>query len=726
MQNGVHTDRRELLDLLDERFDLEEFRALCFQLGIKYDNLGGEGLRAKMLALLEMFVRRGKLRALVEAVQEIRPDLNLIPLQEDEHPGAPPRQLFVAFISALRPDTLAGMVSRLPIISHLRAETGAPGAAPATKTTDVGVAAAGQVPPDGLLQETWADGIALATFDDPTTLLNHVLMIAREAAGRDGARLRIGLYSDMVKVASAARGRQKIPLAAVGLARRVMNLGDDGHILASRLVAEYLEQTEWGRLFEETGKYEVKPRTFVEVYNLYDKVDHEFGNPARPTPKPPEQVLQKVNFPKVLRCSRTEKFTLLFCPHVSYAKVYFQVSSDNIRITCNNQEGDDNTFEFDFVNRSDSLKQTLEVAAKQIDADSMELIRVYCYEENGELTSPPVHRWLKLTPRVKPPDKVYDVVRLFLWLRDIFVCWPLWGQLAVLPATLLLAYFLLPVFLPAAWKDRIVRKWEEVLIATYWPERAEAWEDPIELDQKKQWIKRDDWAFTGLQAEPQEVPPVPVEGVEPEGGEAGGRTEPTEEEEDIADAAILLRGEGTGVYSKLGGGLAFYDFDMKFRVKFIKGNAARWIIRADAADKTWYEFELVKDGGRLYLNGYANSGSDRERLKGGGVDIPVGRCCRPEDEFIISAKVRRYQFSYCVSLQPRPLREDDDRTSVGKDWEAGVFEDQRRFGRLRHGNVGVLGRNDRGEGAGRTEGDVVLLHDWQITKPDTTPFCTAK
>lgn len=730
ISNVAHIDKKTILKFLNDRFDLEEFRTLCFQLGVKYDNLGGEGLEAKMRALVDMFGRREKLLALAEAIQESHPDLNIIPLGEEAQPGAVTKQIFVLYIETRRRDKLLGILSHVPLISHLLADKGVPVNAPATKAADF---KAGDEPdlPGDLLHIVRSDSIVLATYDDPSALLKHAMRIAREAKKADGVNLRIGIYSDAVQVSSAGDGPQDIPSEAVNLARRVMNLGDDGHMLASRLVAEYFEKKEFEQFFKAVGKYEVKPRAFIEVYNVADRTQREFGNPAKPVARAPEQVLHTCKFPKELRCSRAERIKLIFCPHVSYAKVVFQFSSEDLRLTCNNQEGEDNTFEFDFANRNDNLEQTFEIAARRIEADSLELVRIYCFDEHGELTSPSIHRWVKLRPRVPPPDKWSDVLRLIRWLGDVFMCWPLWVQLATVVGTLLIAFLLLPVFLPEVWQDRLNRFWEDALVRVYWPDRAEEWEDQIELNRNREWINRGDWEFTGLQVTPQEVPQLPLEGEAQatdggdnnQGAAIQGEAAQATPTPDIVDGVLLIKGDGYGISKKLGTEAAFYDYDLKFRVKFVKGNAVRWILRADPVKQSWYEFELRRDSGRLSLNGYVYTDAARapEPLKGSGAIIPIDGCCQSNDEILIMVKVRGYQFSHCVSVHPRPLLEEDERTSIGKDWEAGVLEDTRRFGRFRYGNVGLLGRHDEKEGESE-----VLLYSWQITPPDALPFCTAK
>ena len=59
-------------ELLDRHFDLEEFRTLCFELGVDADSLGGEGKSARMRELVRVLVRNGRLPHLITLAQRKR------------------------------------------------------------------------------------------------------------------------------------------------------------------------------------------------------------------------------------------------------------------------------------------------------------------------------------------------------------------------------------------------------------------------------------------------------------------------------------------------------------------------------------------------------------------------------------------------------------------------------------------------------------------------------
>jgi hypothetical protein len=71
------SSRAELHSLIDEHFDREELRTLCFDLAVDYDSLPAEGKRAKARELVALMERHGRLEALQEAVRRARPGLGL-------------------------------------------------------------------------------------------------------------------------------------------------------------------------------------------------------------------------------------------------------------------------------------------------------------------------------------------------------------------------------------------------------------------------------------------------------------------------------------------------------------------------------------------------------------------------------------------------------------------------------------------------------------------------
>ena len=71
-------DREYLIRLrqtLTGRFDVGELRTLCFDLGLDYDDLPGEGRASKARELIRYLERRGRIPDLVTVGGQMRPDV---------------------------------------------------------------------------------------------------------------------------------------------------------------------------------------------------------------------------------------------------------------------------------------------------------------------------------------------------------------------------------------------------------------------------------------------------------------------------------------------------------------------------------------------------------------------------------------------------------------------------------------------------------------------------
>ena len=74
----------ELNSKMNQYFSLAEIESLCFDMGIDFDSLGGEGRGAKIRELIEFCRRRGRDEELVAKVRAERPQV--------AWPGPPPRK----------------------------------------------------------------------------------------------------------------------------------------------------------------------------------------------------------------------------------------------------------------------------------------------------------------------------------------------------------------------------------------------------------------------------------------------------------------------------------------------------------------------------------------------------------------------------------------------------------------------------------------------------------
>lgn len=100
----------QLHDLINDAFDLDEFRELCLHLEVKYDNLRGETLSARIHDLVQRQSRQGKLDTLLHYCAYLRPNtkwpepsapvaLNAAPAPVTA-PQRNPRQIFLSHAGA--------------------------------------------------------------------------------------------------------------------------------------------------------------------------------------------------------------------------------------------------------------------------------------------------------------------------------------------------------------------------------------------------------------------------------------------------------------------------------------------------------------------------------------------------------------------------------------------------------------------------------------------------
>jgi class 3 adenylate cyclase len=133
---------------------------------------------------------------------------------------------------------------------------------------------------DDLIGLPTGDGMALAFFGSPTAPAECAVEIAQSVRGRPHISLRMGIHSGGVYHVSDINANLNVSGGGINIAQRVMDCGDDGHILISRTVAELLAQlTRWTAHLTDLGDVEVKHGVRVHLYNLHSD---DFGNAETP------------------------------------------------------------------------------------------------------------------------------------------------------------------------------------------------------------------------------------------------------------------------------------------------------------------------------------------------------------------------------------------------------------------------------------------------------------
>ena len=124
------------------------------------------------------------------------------------------------------------------------------------------------------------DGMALAFFTRVDAPVRCALEIAEALKTHPKIELRMGVDSGPVDQIMDVNDRPNVAGAGINMAQRVMDCGDEGHILLSKRVAADLAQySKWQPHLHELGEAEVKHGVIVALVNLYTG---DVGNPAVP------------------------------------------------------------------------------------------------------------------------------------------------------------------------------------------------------------------------------------------------------------------------------------------------------------------------------------------------------------------------------------------------------------------------------------------------------------
>src|SRR5260370_14684319 len=131
-----------------------------------------------------------------------------------------------------------------------------------------------------LIRIPTGDGMALVFRTLPEAPARCALEITKALREEPEMQLRMGIHSGPVSDVTDVNERANVAGAGINMAQRVMDLGDAGHILLSRHVAEDLEHyARWQPYLHDLGLVEVKHGVRVCIVNLYSG---EVGNPKMP------------------------------------------------------------------------------------------------------------------------------------------------------------------------------------------------------------------------------------------------------------------------------------------------------------------------------------------------------------------------------------------------------------------------------------------------------------
>lgn len=142
---------------------------------------------------------------------------------------------------------------------------------------------------DNILLNTTGDGFWLGFLQGPELPLKLAIELQKKLAEYNKSKIpsetinvRIGLHNGISYLIKTLTGNLDIWGPGIIIARRVMDLGDDGHILLSPRLAEDLRELsdEYKKIIQPIHDYTIKHGTTMLIYSAYGE---GFGNPKSPT-----------------------------------------------------------------------------------------------------------------------------------------------------------------------------------------------------------------------------------------------------------------------------------------------------------------------------------------------------------------------------------------------------------------------------------------------------------
>ncbi len=134
------------------------------------------------------------------------------------------------------------------------------------------------------------DGMAIGFFMHPESPLHLAVQLhsklrtynrGKKNSNEDMLGVRIGISSGPIFIVNDMNGNQNVWGPGIILARRVMDIGDNLHILLSGSMAESLIalKDEYKMMIKPLGKYSIKHGQTIPLYSAFSQ---EFGNPEPP------------------------------------------------------------------------------------------------------------------------------------------------------------------------------------------------------------------------------------------------------------------------------------------------------------------------------------------------------------------------------------------------------------------------------------------------------------
>lgn len=669
MPNRSYSTQR-LRSVLENKFTLEELGILCTDLQqhypfAKYDFLPGDSLPPKANALVQRFHDHGKLDALAEEIQKLRPFIDIVAGAET-----------VKFQKLDRVKTLHVVAVSWP------AGVDAPGA---PRPADAAADSLRRQHPE-VVCEVRGNTLLLAS---ETAKAAELLRMALVPAPAGALPFRLGVHAEEVYVESDDGAASDIPLHCQEVTRRVAALGEVGHVVASESGARALrEDADFADKVHPLGESDIPCPEVGVVHNVYDerwgRRELTLRRPSRRArlvrrlsrykgliigmdADAPVWPLRRACIPPRINTERPGKIWLQFCPLIPRVVVDFSEIPD-LRFTADEElrrrgvvTQDDNQFVCSLTGRERAGGWVLfRAGVENFERESNRFVVAACRDDDGRMLAPPVEAWTKLYRRPAPLRWLY---RLLYWLDDLSK-----------PFKWLLAVAALAAVLVAIPWGRVLHAtahvYESLMILAHvpgYPPRYLPEDGATDEFKPADGPLADRWDFP-----------------------AGAWNLGLGVEADDEDQALWITGQGFGAQKQLRDA-AVYDFRFESRAGFSKSDRLAWVFRLqpDPGGLSGYVFELVRLRDNFRLDTYVYESGRPRRL--GSKEVNVVGCCIEGDTIEIEANVDRYTFDYIFRLQG-----GGDRPDVGQDHPVSVTIREGPY--YRHGGVGLLGTSPVSEG----------------------------
>ena len=227
-------------------------------------------------------------------------------------------------------------------------------------------------PQDTILTLPTGDGMALGFLQGPELPLQLAMQLQKKLAAYNKAkipsetvRVRVGLHAGQCFIVNDIQGNKNVWGPGIILARRVMDFGDDWHILLSTRMAEDLRELsdEYRQMIKPVHDFTLKHGFTMLIYSAYGK---GFGNPKHPTKG---AALRSKMGEEIIKRQKTTLYPFI--------EVYLTIKDPNTMLVQHKR-----TYQVKNIS-DDPIYNVLHGIATDVEKPSLTDLKVRVYDENN-------------------------------------------------------------------------------------------------------------------------------------------------------------------------------------------------------------------------------------------------------------------------------------------------------------------------------------------------------